>query len=672
LKVLLCVLSHLVEDEGYLEVQRWIRLTRVSRGWKTALMEGAQFWTCIEARSARQVSRMLELSQGAFLDVRIPGARSAKQDHSRLFAPHMDRVRTLTMFISAACENGAPALLFGTSVPSGLALEELHIEAMNEAFASEFDLPSVPRAFLSSTPRLRKLILHGEFPWSHPLLKNDLHRLDVYCCGVNAPKLKVLATVLRRLRNLETLRFNSLQAFPDPEAELSPVQLTKLRSVHISLEVLEFLFFWDLLAVPASATVRIDLSTPLTGPFKKELELLCKALVPHLTKMHQHTPLTGLDINFSGEEGPAARVYAAEGVVPYTTMTGFFNCVATPPRLTADEASLPDYRVFLSFQPRGGFEAVEIATSQWAQIPVEMLRIICLEGVPIMERNQFSRAALELMLRMPKIRFLQLELMEPAVQAKLPRSVAIRSLGGLTIKMPLDACVAVIGALALPALEVCVVEVVLPPAGPLVVATAGLFAALRPLVQIIHAREPLGYLEANLSFSPVDLAIFRLCPPAPPGDAHGGVTLVQVSLVPRATFDVLQEAHQLWNGIALTELYIYGQFIPPVLLRRWFGSQRALRAVETATPVLGMLQAMVMDFDVATPRAERFLPALEELRLFNPNLFALNLHVYDVLQSVLGLRPIKTLLLANAPSHTAQRLAQLKGYATKVATFDDA
>jgi hypothetical protein len=131
-------------------------------------------------------------------------------------------------------------------------------------------------------------------------------------------------------------------------------------------------------------------------------------------------------------------------------------------------------------------------------------------------------------------------------------------------------------------------------------------------------------------------------------------------------------SRRLWNGIALTELYIYGQFIPPVLLRRWFGSQRALRAVETATPVLGMLQAMVMDFDVATPRAERFLPALEELRLFNPNLFALNLHVYDVLQSVLGLRPIKTLLLANAPSHTAQRLAQLKGYATKVATFDDA
>jgi hypothetical protein len=109
-----------------------------------------------------------------------------------------------------------------------------------------------------------------------------------------------------------------------------------------------------------------------------------------------------------------------------------------------------------------------------------------------------------------------------------------------------------------------------------------------------------------------------------------------------------------------------------VLLRRWFGSQRTLRAVETATPVLGMLQAMVMDFDVASPRAERFLPALEELRLFNPNFFALNLHVYDVLQSVLGLRPIKTLLLPNAPSHTAQRLAQLKGCATKVATFDDA
>lgn len=264
----------------YSPYYKWMNVSQVCGRWRAIALDCTPLWTwlALDLRASWFLPKMvIERSQSFPLDIMIditdpynhcsPCVDSMDAHVGRenrvltLLAELVPRIRELVVFI----EKEEPEETWESFLKPADLLEDLRLEAYGGLrFSRESILTAsavLPIAlFAARTPRLRSLAVVGSnFGLKNSLLHPGLRHLEVTSCLCGTPlersNLGNFLLALRGLPHLETLKVDwSMKAVE--EDSFDPVQMHRLRLLHIAADPIPSKLFLSHLRLPHNATVQ--------------------------------------------------------------------------------------------------------------------------------------------------------------------------------------------------------------------------------------------------------------------------------------------------------------------------------------------------------------------------------------------------------------------------------
>ncbi|KIK01161.1 hypothetical protein K443DRAFT_576640 [Laccaria amethystina LaAM-08-1] len=258
-RIFICCAATCERGEPAQLTMDWVKVTHVSRHWRTVAIGCPRLWTTLVFTQPRWVEEMLKRSKMAplVIDARV-GSKSTEA--VQLAMDHISRVRELSIVCPSASSLGK---LFSSVPRAAPMLQILVLSTTINYYADPFrDKYSIPtELFSDDSSQLRRLeLIHCNLDWTSHLLKGLTHLKIHDTAPGTRPSTSLFLDVLEQLPTLTVLDLKD--ALPsDGSSTVSHQRNVKLRSLtnlHLSDPGSDCANALRHLSVPSSATLKLS------------------------------------------------------------------------------------------------------------------------------------------------------------------------------------------------------------------------------------------------------------------------------------------------------------------------------------------------------------------------------------------------------------------------------
>ena len=399
---------------------RWVpAVAHVCRHWRAVALDHPRLWSCITLRLGREwASRMLSLSKSSPITVTLtdpdpceasipldPWAaatlppfssmapRRTQLDPIDVLSQHLFHIQDLDLN-ACSCAILPWVRLLETAAPL-LEVFGLHVDVHRPGTRHDVAVP-LPRNFLATHPRLRRLNVHGAFlsSWATPAEGLPLSSLTyLSICAPDPRKIVERADLvvpthnefldcLSQMPALDTLLLSHCLPRFATSYSTRTVPLPHLRSLYFHDRVDRCRQALDALAVPTTTTIKVSCWS-ICPPSEHD----CLRILPSLSAHLCRESSSGTSGPTSSSNGPHALSLSSASIDGHTefTLSAWRNF--TPPTVTEDREqffgpkTIPDVRLECEWDASDDPEMERRALRRaCAGVPLDELRALSIRA----------------------------------------------------------------------------------------------------------------------------------------------------------------------------------------------------------------------------------------------------------------------------------------------------
>ena len=254
----LCHIFYFTQEQQRYFVLSWIKVTYVSRQWRTVALNSPNLWTNLPFGYGHWISVMLERSKKANLTAELDLSNRTSNTIKYLESAfhHVDRFKVLSL------ENGDSSLLrdLVSKLPkSAPRLHSLVISVYrSNFFERDSDTCDLPEAMLCETENLHYVELRGCNPsWNSHLFSSLSHLKIDWVSRAARPTTKQFSEMLKRMPNLESLELRNAIPVENSGSVQETIHLSGLNFLSLSSPSTEIGNLLRYLTFPPTTRVKI-------------------------------------------------------------------------------------------------------------------------------------------------------------------------------------------------------------------------------------------------------------------------------------------------------------------------------------------------------------------------------------------------------------------------------